>query len=369
MSIYFTPEKSGGMGMPDLSTIKQNYDFAQRVNRDTANKLRSGFSTFARDLKRWTKSARRKSKPESRKIAPAPKVSMSNGSGQMTRMQKRARRKRTKAPLKKRVARLEKKVRQNYSTYVMKQEATLQVTSSANRCGYGEGAFLNPTIIETCIDAVPIVNTAAPGTPATLDTTSLTQPTKWTIKCYARAIMRNNYLYPVNVRCYVLKPKIDQSASTAQAAVTGGLTEQASGAGVYSTTAPFTYPTDSKEFIDTFDIVNSCDMKLQSGDECIVPYNETIQYDQEYRDNNTDTYLKKYSRLLFIRVVGVVAHDQTTTTNIGIAPTALDVVIFRKLELKYPTLAPLKTTEVLSGLSSLTTSIVGIASAEVETGL
>lgn len=355
--------------MPDLSTLKKNYDFAQQVNRDVAENIRGGFDSIARTTKKFLKRARRSKAPEKRSIAPAPKVSMSNGSGQSQTMVKGPKRQRTKAPLKKRVAALEQKVRQNYSTYVFKQEATLQVTSLANRCGYGEGAFLQPSIIETAIDAIPIPNTAAPGTPATFDSTALTQPTKWTIKAYGRAIMRNNYLYPCNVRCYVLKPKIDQSASTPQAAVTGGLTEQASGAGVYSTTAPFTYPSDSKEFMDTFDIVSSCEMKLQSGDECIVPYSETIHYDQEYRDNNSDTYLKKYSRMFFIRVVGVVAHDQTTTTNIGIAPTALDVVVFRKLEIKYPTLAPLKTTEVLSGLSTLTTAIVGIASAEVETGL
>lgn len=351
--------------MPDLSTIKK----ARALNREVAQDIRSGLKglgNFTRKV--WKRAKRMRQATKQRKITPAPKVAMSNGSGQQMPMGKRIKRRFGKKPLKKRVAALEKKVQTNYSDHTFKQETTLQVTSVQNRCGYGEGAFLNPTIIETAIDALPYVNPAAPGTPATFDTTQLTQPTKLKIHCHAKVIMRNNYLYPVNVRCYVLKPKVDQN-TTPQAAVTGGIGEQASGPGVYSTTAPFTYPTDSKEFRDTFKVLNSCDIRLQSGDECIVPYNEYIWYDQEFRDNNTDTYLKKFSRMFFIRVVGVVAHDVTTSTNIGIAPTALDCVVHRKLNIRYPSLAPLKTLEVAAGLNAMTTPVVGIASAEVETGL
>lgn len=351
--------------MPDLSTIKK----AREINTAFARDLKGGLKGLGNfTSKVWKRVKRNAKSSKQRAITPAPKVSMSNGSGQSMPMGKRRKRKFGKRPLKKRVAALEKKVQTNYSNHTFKQETTLQVTSLQNRCGYGEGAFLNPTIIETAIDALPYVNTAAPGTPAVLDTTALTQPTKMKIHCHAKAIMRNNYLYPVNVRCYVLQPKVDQN-TTPQAAVTGGISEQASGPGVYSTTAPFTYPTDSKEFCDTFKVLNSCDIRLQSGDECIVPYNEWIWYDQEFRDNNTDTYLKKYSRMFFIRVVGVVAHDSTTTTLIGIAPTALDVVVHRKLNIRYPSLAPLKTIEVAAGLNAMTTAVVGIASAETETGL
>jgi len=367
----FTPNRKRGgesLGLPDLSTIKQYRQLNDEVARDIRGGI-EGVGRVARSLWNRAKRGRKtRQRTKRRKMTPAPTVSMSNGSGQQQTMGKRQKISRGPRPLKKRIAALEKKVQANYTTHVFKQEATLQATSLQNRCGYAEGAFLNPTIIETCIDAIPYVNPALPGTPSTFDTTTLTQPTKWKINCHSKVIMRNNYLYPCNVRCYVLAPKIDQN-TTPQAAVTGGITEQASGPGVYSSTAPFTYPTDSKEFVDTFKVLNTCDMRLQSGDECVVPYNEDIQYDQEYRDNNADTYLKKFSRLFFIRIVGVVAHDSTTTTNIGIAPTALDCVVVRKLSLKFPSLAPLKTLEVVSGLTSMTTPVVGIASAETETAL
>lgn len=353
--------------MPPLDEVRQVQRDSNAISQQTIRDVKQAYAGARNLLRKVIRKRRGRKFTEQRKMTPAPSVSMSNGSGQSMKMGKRVSKPKNTKPLKKRVAQLEKKVRQNFGTHVFKQEATFQCTSIVNRCGYGEGTLLSAAAIESMIDAVPVQSTATPGTPATWDATSATQPTKWTIKCYAKTIMRNNYLYPVNVRCYVLKPKVDQSTSV-QGGITAGIAEQTSSA-VYSTTAPFLYPNDSKEWRDTWHVINSCEMKLQSGDECFVPWNEQITYDQEFRDNNTTTYLRKYSRVILIRVVGVVCHDSVTTSIIGISPTALDCVVYRKYELKYPSVAPLTTNEVVSGLGSVATGVVGVASAETETAL
>lgn len=296
------------------------------------------------------------------------KVAFSNGSGQTQKMKmKVSGGKGKKAGLKKRVKELEKKVKENKAFHVFKGEATIQVTSSANRCGYTQGVLFGAAQFEQMLDAFPFQSTSTPGTAATYDATTVTQPVKWTIHAYSKTIMRNNYLYPIKIRCYVLKPKCDTS-TTPTSSVTAGISEQLSGA-VYSNTAPFTYPSDSKEFRDQWAVITSCEMKLQSGDECEVPYEEKFIYDQEYTDQNTLTYLAKYSRLIFIRICGVVCHDSVTSTNVGIAPGALDGVIERKFSVSYPAAAPIFTNEIASGLSSITTAVVGVSSAETEVSL
>lgn len=295
------------------------------------------------------------------------KVAFSNGSGQSQKMPGNKGKKKTKAPLKKRVKQLEDKVNDNLATHVFKSEATFQSSAVSNRCGYNLGTLLGAAQFEQMLDAFPFQSTAIPGTPATFDATSVTQPAEWKIKCYTKTIMRNNYLYPCNIRCYILKPKVDTNTNPISS-VTVGLTEQTSGA-IYSTTAPFLYPSDSMEFNEHWKILSSCDMKLQSGDECVVPYEEEISYNQEFADSNTSTYLKKYSRLIFVRVVGVVCHDNATSTNVGISASAIDAVIERKFTVKYPSAAPIKTTEMVSGLSAITIGVVGVSSAETELAL
>lgn len=298
---------------------------------------------------------------------PSAKVSMSGGSGQLKPMRKKAKRKVKKASLKKRVAKLEKSQKTNYLTETYKANDTFQVLSVANRCGYQFGTLTDATILENVLAAMPYFDPAAPTITKNYDARTVTLPTKWHFQVHSVATMRNNYLYPVNVRCYVIKPKTD-SSTTPTSSITAGITLQANPS-VYSTTDPWLYPSDSKEFTDGWSIINSCEMKLQSGDECQVPYSEKLVYDQEFKDAHTATYLPRYTRLILVRAVGVVCHDSTTTTNVGICPTALDVIINRKLMVKAPASAPTRNLYVGTNLGTITTGVVGVASAEVETTL
>lgn len=367
----------GYFGDTTSSDWVTNYKNARELNRMVAQDLvDSGRAVgrVARNLKRRVSGGgnpkRRKTKA-AKKAAKggSVKVTMSNGSGQAKPMKGNMKKGRSgKKSIKKRVASLEKKTRENYSDHTFKQTATFRVLAVQNRCGYQDTILISAGGIEQLLAAVPYVNTASVGTPSTYDARALTNPTKFKIRIYTMTTMRNNYLYPVNLRCYLLKPKSDTSI-TPLGAINNGLNEQANPS-IYSTTDPYLYPNDSKEFQDNWTIVHSCEMKLQSGDECYYPYAETVLYDQEYTDDHTSAYLKKYSRHLLVRAVGVVAHDSTTKDNVGIAPAELDCVTYRRYNLKIPGIASLKTNYVTTGLNTMAVApVVGVASAEVETAL
>lgn len=292
--------------------------------------------------------------------------SLSGGSGQTMRMGKSKRKPRPKVPLKKRVAKLEKKTKSAYAKYDYKLTETLQVSSVANRCNYGSADLVTSAVIETMLSGLPYHNPATPSTTQQQQAQLIVRPTKWPIELYAHVTMRNNYLYPVRIRCYVLQPKVD-SSTTPTTCVTNGITTKA--VSVTSTTGPYLYPSDSKQFTDNWKILKSCDMKLQSGDECTVSHSEKFIYDQEFYDTNTSLYSKKYARLFFIRVVGVVCHDNTTTSLLGLAPTKVDALVHRKFTVSYPTEAPIQSMYDSTVLDTITTAVVGVSSAEVEISL
>lgn len=296
------------------------------------------------------------------------KMLASNGDG-TTRIMKHPKKKGRVAPsIKKRVKILEKKLKkQNWHKHVFKNEFGFQVSASANQCGYNTSILTNGVAIEEMISRIPYVNAGAPAATSTYDGTAVTINAKWHINVATKTVIRNNFLYPVELRCYIVKPKV-QTGSIPENNVQTGITKQANPT-IAAWNGIMMYPTDSEDFKANWKILKSCDMQLKSGDECIVPYSEDMVYDQEYQDVNTSTYNTKYSRLIFIRIQGVVCHDSTVTTSIGYAPAKVDGVVHRVFKLKKPSEAPLRTINQFSNLSVIGTAIVGVASAEIENAL
>lgn len=310
------------------------------------------------------------------KIVPAPprkklvaKVAFSNGSGQTNNMKMKSKgRKRKPLTLKRRIKNLEKKTRKMcFAKHTLLKEATFQVNSAANKCGYAEGNLVAQADFEALITKFPYIDETAPTANSKYDARGIPHPAKWCFKVASKCIMRNNYLYPVDVRCYILKPKHD-SDLPAYNALYNGIVSMSNG-DVYDVLAPEIYPSTSIEFGQQYKILKSCKMRLQSGDECVVPFNEDIVYDHKENDVNTLAYSPKNTRVIFIRVQGVVTHDSTTSTNVGFAPTQIDCVIQRKISIVHPADAPIRTLQCDSGLSAITTAVVGVSSAEREVSL
>lgn len=356
------PYGSGSM----WSKYKQLKKYFEPLNNEYGNFIRKQ-NEYARKNYGPSKKSSKKAAAKDAKTGGSAKFAESSGSGQMHKIRKKSSYKKKKVSLKKRVSKLEKSVKQNMATHVHKSESTLSVSSVSNRCGYGEGTLISPFMIESMLDTKPYINTGAPGTVSSYDATLIAVPTKWKISCYTNSVMRNNYLFPVRVRVYILKPKVDQSNSV-QTTITNGLTEQTIGT-LTSTTQVSCYPNDSKEFRDSWKVIKSQDFKLDTGDELSIPYKEDMVYDQEFRDQYTMTYTAKYSRLIFVRVVGVLTHDSTTSSNIGYAPTQLDCCIHRKFTLKFPSEAPTQSIDYSASLGAITTNIVGASSSEIENAL
>lgn len=295
------------------------------------------------------------------------KLTPSNGSGS-TKMGYKRKRRVVKPSIKKRVKQLEKKLKkQNWHKHVYKHEATFQVSSIVNQCSYNSGLLWNATIIEQMLQYVPYLNPAAPTVASNFDGRDIKANTKWALELATKTTIRNNYLYPANIRCYIVKPKLT-TMNVPETDMLNGAAKQANPS-IASYVGVTMYPTDFEDFNANWKIIKSCDMQLKSGDECVMPYSEEVKYDQELQDVNTDTYNRKYTRFIFVRIVGVVCHDQTTTTNIGYSPAKVDAVISRTFRYKKATEAPGRTIHQWSSLGSVSTAVVGVASAEVENAL
>lgn len=286
-------------------------------------------------------------------------------SGDRKVMKAKGKRKKRTKTVRKRVQLLEKAIKkQNWHKHLFLTNNSEQHSCAANAVGYTSIVLTNQSIFEQLLAQVPYQSTATPGTIANYNATSITVNTRWKMQYYTKTIFKNNYLYTCNLRCYIVKPKV-QTGSVPENNISTGLTKQANPS-ISTTNAIQLYPTDSEDFKINWKIIKSCDMTLNPGDTCEVPYAEDFTYDQEYQDINTSTYNPKYGRLMLVRIMGTVAHDQTTTTLVGYSPAKVDVVQQHKLTLKKPSEAPLRTIHQTDNWDSLATSVVATAGAEIE---
>lgn len=295
---------------------------------------------------------------------------VSGQSGKKITLYKKSRAKRAKsAPLKKRVTILEKKLKDETSTHTYKFGSTLALSSSLGFMGLAYTGLCNAGTFEAVLANMPRVNTALPGTATTWDATTLKQPATWPMNGFWKVMIRNNYLFPCNIRMYIIKPKEDHDVAPDQAVIgANGYSKEATPS-ISNVNDPWFYPCDSKEFCDLWTIIETSQVQLQSGDETEYFYKEKFIYDQEILDNNARTYLKKYARYVLFRIQGVICHDSLVVSTISFSSAKADVITYGKLTVQHTTDAPFRTIHEVSGISTSVTGtqIVGVESAEVET--
>lgn len=300
-----------------------------------------------------------------RKMGGASKTSDATGGrsrrGKSKRMKSsKPRRKSVKAnvnALRKKVGKLSKRVGKSMSTQLFLQNSTDRVTSSANSAGYYQVDCHTPSIIESLLNSLNYVNTAAPGTKAVYDATALTMPTKFPIQCRCTIQLRNNTLYPQDIKLYLITPKVHTNNSFATCAASDDDKMIISG-GSADYTQPAFYPSDFPEFTQKWNCKEVCSMRLNPGDEMKHFAQSKFTYDHEKNDGAGTTYVKQYTKQWLIRIIGVIAHDQTTPTNIGYLAASADVIANRRISVKLPSLAPMKTVEQSNLLGSVTTPVV-----------
>lgn len=257
----------------------------------------------------------------------------------------------TLSQLKKKVMKMSKLVNCNNSVFNAFENDAFTLTSAINRCNYGSFTMIDAAAMETALASLPATTTI--GSRAQVNATTTPQPNKWCIKTSSKFCIRNNYLHPLVLDAYIVKPKTASNSSPSTVIGTG-LTAMAISAGIIDINTSF-YPSHSKYFVDGWKTLRHEKVTLEAGAEIVLSHYETFRnYDTKYADINTQTYLPKYSRVLMLRIQGVCSHDVTTSTLVGISEAQVDIVMHRKVQIIYPgNLAPIQTVMNTIGLDAV----------------
>lgn len=330
---------------------------AWRVVRPLAYELIRG---TGRDLRRSRSLPSRSSRSRSRRanrVNPV-KVSYSGGPGvnpkpKRHKIKNRVKPVRTLKQLKKKVNKISRNLNCNNSVFNYFKSDAFSQASAINRCGYGSYEFITAGAINDALGNVPYANIATLATKQEVNVTGTAQPTKWCIKTSAKYCLRNNYLHPVVLDCYVCKPK-NATGVLPHVQVANGLTTMATTAGVV-TNGTSLYPTHSKLFNDGWKVLRHEKVTLEAGSEIIMAHYETFKnFDNRYLAIYTETYTPKYTRILMVRMQGVCGHDVADATKVGITEAQIDIVLHRKIQIVYPgNFAPLQTIHPVISLDAV----------------
>lgn len=246
---------------------------------------------------------------------------------------KRFRKLKKNAPLKKRVRNLERQVNKLDSKYVYRRVEGEQVTALKNEAGWFESVKSTPSGLESAFANLKYYDPATPGTLVTAGINSGTYSHDYRISAHSSINIRNNDLVPINVKLYLVKAKGTVS-DTPLTLLDAGLVDN----GGTAKTSTMIHLSDGDDMIKpywTYKLVK--DIRLMPGGEFISKYS-TGEYD--YDPAKFDTIAETYQPLTktfawVVRVQGVVAHDKTTTGNVGTIAAAADIIIKTFYSCKY----------------------------------
>lgn len=235
--------------------------------------------------------------------------------------------------LAKQVRHLQKQVNANTSILKYKARSFGTVKAAANQCAYASYP-LSTSSLESVLQNLRYFDPSAPGTYKTVDFTAGTQSKSVEVQFYSKIDIRNNYKVPVIVDVYCVTAKQDTSIAP-DAAVTNGLTDL----GISSpSTEVQCFPTESPQFQDLWKIAKHSQIELQPNLATTLKWScDPFSYDPSVVDSHNLTFQKEMRSMCWlIRVMGVMAHDSSVTTEIGQAPCGVDVMNNRIFTIKYP---------------------------------
>lgn len=232
---------------------------------------------------------------------------------------------RRKKSLAKRISALEEKTSagMGYLTYIDGDH--VGISASTNQTHYTSWMFDRP-YLETAIAKLVDYDVNAPGNPVTNAQLSGTHNRILSFTGILQTLtLRNNSTGPTSLRVYCIAPK----ESTNQAPTTLISNGFASNLGQsLPASSPYVYPTDSDLFLKAFKILCTEDVLLHPGEQQKFQLkSKRFEYNPILADTETDAYQKRYGSCGFlVRVMGVMSHDATTTTNVGYSPAFVDAV-------------------------------------------
>lgn len=247
-------------------------------------------------------------------------------------------------------------------TNTKRDVGTFQHTHAANQCQYDFYSLGNCSQLNSAVsDAhMPYVDSDAIGIVTDMNLANLTGA-DYKIKflnMMFKLQIRNNGQMPVKLNAWWVKPKKDTNTNPTQSLTKIDVDGDDN---TFSITDPRYMPYDAPGFRNEWKVYKSGKYILNAGDEVelIVQRKNPRWYDPREFTANANEYVKGMYLGLFMRTEGVPAHDDTTTSNVGLSDGTLDIV--KRTHFKFSTMKGVKMHRVLEGtgdFDTLTTAVV-----------
>lgn len=238
----------------------------------------------------------------------------------------------------KKLAKAVKSLTVNTTTNTIKYVSTGQTTSAINQCGYSTHFVGNYTALETVAntDLRQIHVDDATGTVEEVVSTGLANSDGKVHfkKIRMTIVIRNNFHTPCQLKVYHFECKDDTSESP-----TGLLTEEQTNnwINVTAITSPAYYLSQGTLLRKYWKSLGVQTIMLNPGEQTtLVQEVPGFVYDGKAYDLAAISYRRKNTRCLVWRQQGVVCHDDTTETLVGIANTSLDYIVTREYVVELP---------------------------------
>ena len=294
--------------------------YRTRSFRDYMGKIKSG----------WRSRSRRRSKKQTK------------------RGRKRKRRTRKKTASDCDIRKLKKFMRQQQAVHVHRHRA-VGVWSTASNIQKVDGIGLTRTNLE---DAMKNLRFYDPGSNAlvTVDAGLGTYNRDITCRISRFLQLGNNTTVPCEVEVYSCIPKNDVT-NTPPTWYTNGLTDQ----GNPDANSTLMKPKDSAQLRLNWSCKRIMKKTMAPGTRASVAFfGKTFQYDIAMTDVHTLAYQRKYGGHFFmIRLSGKLAHDQTTSTLVGLAEARVDYKIENHYRFTYDAGKDLEDYSISDGLATM----------------
>lgn len=234
--------------------------------------------------------------------------------------------------MKTRLAKLEKKVSETLSFMTYRLIGSGQVVAAANAAAFSSLTYNDSSSIEAILAQLKYYDPSTPGTLVVASGATGTYDRKFKVKTKSALVLRNNCQIPIEVRVYTMRCVSDTSIS-ATTNWDNCLTDSCN----LAKENLCVYPSDAVGADRLWKMENCKIFKILPGKSRNWSiFLKEASYDPAVYDSTGLSYSHRWNTTqAVIRVRGVVAHDNTTTSTVAVAPAAVDFTEVKSYEVKY----------------------------------
>lgn len=261
--------------------------------------------------------------------------------------------------LKKRVDDLEK-FKTNFSKKIFRELTYTKHSCNDNECAYTQFSAVTSLNLEGSVDNLRFLDRSV-GDDVEVSMINASAAIKRNIvfrDIYCAVRARNNYSIPCELTFYWFLTTENTDVSISSKITTSGTNLNIS--------SPLTdlnvYPSDLDVLKRSYKILRTEKVTLNAGDQAESKYTRHMKkYDPTYLDNlpaSEDANVKGDINCV-IRIQGVLAHDTTTSSNVGRADASCDLEFYRKWSVVYPSDARFMEFETTNNGSAIVGEVAG----------